>query len=313
MIERVKRLLAKPKDAAEWVRLVRAGARLYFWVTLASVVLLNVIGFSTVFLSFWDLPIRFIVGGRLLLAALAKILVIIAIFAMTLPTPGKLQAATGETLRRGLRPLVVTIFVMSLAQTALTFIEEYGTFGRVLTWLLWGLGIASNLGVFLFVGLLAGRFALSRLARSARIIGWCYLATGVFFLYLRYGWDSLSDWLSTGWAEQSALIGLSIASSFVGLALSIWGWIVVWRFGSRLLHAAEGRCVCCGYLLRELTGTVCPECGATFQEEQARAWQPECPRERWQFGMVIPKVDGVSGEQRDPPSCGDGSTSPDRA
>ena len=137
------------------------------------------------------------------------------------------------------------------------------------TALLWGRTSVKYLSVVIvmfYIAHIAARFEHRGFARLAALMGCGQLVVGVvcFVVDSLGSGGRLATWLAPGTSYLAQLYWCGVIRMAAQLVVWIPTLIVTWKFGSMLRQAASGRCLCCGYPMRDLLSGRCPECGAKF-------------------------------------------------
>lgn len=242
-------------DEERWTRKVREGARLLFWVTVLSTVLVGCVAFS--------LPL---IGGTrrdlmwvAVIPACAGLGVAYAVFSITTSEPGGTPIRSGRrTMLRIIAGLDAVVRLgapisMALANPANT---NYFLVGKNFV----RIGFAC--AFFLYVRSLAIRFGLGKLTRTAGTLVWLFPLSS---LAMPLAFDVFG-----GTIQPNGLLYFC-CDAILKLSVGIWALYFLWRFGNAIILAARGRCLRCGYLLAGLTECRCSECGTPF----SRGWDLE--------------------------------------
>ncbi|HUU85414.1 MAG TPA: hypothetical protein VM243_18090 [Phycisphaerae bacterium] len=238
----------------QWIGRVRSGARLLFWVVLVSVLATNVGAMGVAFLGGSRGDLRWVA----FIPAAAGFLLLVGVYLLTAPVPHRGLSASPETQRRLLRICAIAVVI---GRCGRLFVRHAPSFpGTSFVWI--GESLVQALGIlllFLYLGGLASRFREAGLARSMFVLAWVGPIVSLLLSFtLAYIYQDLG-------LSRSMHLVLSIVRLSLGLVVWIGALWLMWRFGTRIPAAAEGRCVNCGYSLHGLRDPRCPECGAPWE------------------------------------------------
>jgi hypothetical protein len=249
-----------------WLTRARLGARILFWSWAAywgleildPLWILGLISGSSFYLSHvW--PIHELQAMQTWLLAP----VLVGAFLMARPAPGGGRELTGLSARlvMGVAAACATI---ELALAIDGIVSHTHTIETALTWGRLSAKYLSVVVILFYMGYLALRFDRRGLARLAAVMACGHFVLGAVCFVMHM--------LESGsiWSVRSS-VGASYRAHFemyclirMAVQLAVWTptLVVTWKFGSMLRNAAAGKCLCCGYPVRDLLSGRCPECGA---------------------------------------------------
>lgn len=230
-----------------WVERIRHGSTLLFWAVFIGDLGPNAVGLALPFVS----------GGLShlkwcgVIHAAAGIPALIGVLALTTAAPTQEGNLHQNPMRTGLRIFATLEVIGRLARSTsrLTLdITSTGYFAVPLR----VIGVLSLLVGLLYLRRLSQCFGLAKLARSLAVFLWVYVAVSV-----------VADVVARAIIKETNLIS-SLLLLVPGIAVWVWGLVLLRRFGNSLTLIAAGNCAHCGYSLRGLPEARCPECGRPF-------------------------------------------------
>ena len=236
-----------------WVKQLRRGIRFLFWAILISVPLTTLGAMAVPFLGGTRSNLRWIT----LVWTLAELLLLIGVHTLSEPVACPEEIRVTDAPRRLLRICTVLAFLGQVGRLVASHIQSWPRVPYVLV----GERLAESIAIFclfLYLRRLGQRFDQLRLCRSLGLMAWVAAIANVLRIFSLGGmYREFGLSLST----YNALLWSRLSVDFV---VWIWALRLLWKCGTRIPVAAEGRCINCGYTREGLTDPRCPECGLAF-------------------------------------------------
>ena len=236
-----------------WVRHLRRGTRLVFWVVAVSAVLTSTGAVAVAVLTGTRAGLQWVA----FVPMFAELLLLAGVYALTAPVSCPRDIRTPDAPRQLLRVCAV---LAVLGQLGRFLAVQMQTWPR--TPYVWaGERLLESLAILLFFLYLRGlavRFHEARISRSVGSVAWLAATAN---LLLVFNLENIYEDVGVSLSTYQALFW-----SRASFRLVVWIWVlrVLWRFSSEMPRAADGRCSNCGYTLKGLDSQRCPECGMQF-------------------------------------------------
>ncbi len=244
------------EERRKWLLQVRQGTRFLFWVILFTPFLNNV-GIIPYLLyggSQGERVLSWMTWSAAVAIYVMKLGMLIGGYLVSRPLRCSSVIAVNNISRQVLRICVISLFLMLVYRwgVAIGFLPRFAL-------VLGGGGLILNTaGAFClfqyFEGLMEN-YGRKRLARFAGVVKWfAGFAYVIPYIVLNHVVVNAVLPLVSSNTAYWLISGFRVCVGVVVL------WLL-WRIGSALVLAAEGKCVGCGYSLEGLVERRCPECG----------------------------------------------------